>query len=71
MEKYCSQNNIPQVDESAPDCNDIVKEQCIVMTEDRIIPIVIDTDEDFKTVLNRLLLYIKTLEDRITVLENA
>jgi len=71
MEKYCSQNNIPQVDETTPDCNDIVKEQCIVMTEDRVIPIVIDTDEDFKTVLNRLLLHIKTLEDRITVLENA
>lgn len=66
----CNQINIPTVDNTVPDCLDIVKEQCINMTTVRTSPIDIAINEDFTTVFNRLLQHIITLEARIIVLEN-
>jgi hypothetical protein len=69
MTKVCSQTNIPSVNEDAPTCPTPIKEECIFMTEARTNPITINVDEDYKTVLNRLLAYIITLENRIIILE--
>ena len=67
--KICSQTNVPTVNEDAPSCPTPIKEECVYTTEVRSNPITINVDEDYKTVLNRLLQHIITLEERITLLE--
>lgn len=68
--KICSQTNIPEVDNSAPDCDDITKEQCVVATKARTVPFVINEGDSYREILDTLLLEIKTLQDRLTVAEN-
>lgn len=69
MEKLCSQTTIPQVDNTDPECLEYIKEGCIVSTKLRLVPIAISVGETYEDVLDKLLLYVKSLEERITILE--
>lgn len=69
MNKICSQTTIPTVNEDAPACPVTATEECVFMTEARTNPITINPDDNLREVIDRLLLYIITLEERITILE--
>jgi len=66
----CNPTTIPTVDNSTPDCVDIVKEQCVVMTRIRTNPIAIAVNDELDDVIDALLQHIINLEARIIVLEN-
>jgi len=68
--KVCTQTTIPQVDNTTPECSDITKEQCVVATKGRTVPLVINEGDSYDEILDNLLLLVKTLQDRITVLES-
>lgn len=67
--KICSQAVIPMVDNSAPECDKIIKETCVAAVSNRVVPIQISEGDSYKDILDKLLLYTKSLEDRIITLE--
>ena len=67
--KVCSQSVIPSVDNTEPTCNELIKEDCVVATENRLVPIEINEGDSYKDIINAMLLEIKSLQDRVAVLE--
>ena len=65
----CSQTNIPSVDNTVPDCGDIIYEQCVIMTQIRTNPINIAINDNLQETIDKLLQYIINQDARIEVLE--
>jgi hypothetical protein len=70
LTRVCTQTNIPTVDNSTPQCKDVVYEQCVIMTKDRSNPITIEINDTLEEVIDALLQKVADLEARIQVLEN-
>lgn len=69
MDRDCKQVNIPTVDNSQPDCEKIIKSQCVVTTKKRTTPVVINIGDDYEEVIDKMLYKIRELETRILDLE--
>ena len=65
----CREVNVPEVDNTEIECQVGTKEQCVVATKKRIVPIVINVGDTYDTVMDKLLDKIRQLETRINNLE--
>tara|TARA_R110002012_G_scaffold84769_2_gene211790 strand:- start:313 stop:549 length:237 start_codon:yes stop_codon:yes gene_type:complete len=69
MAKICAQTNIPTVDNTAPDCEAVTKEQCVLATTQRLVPFTINIGDSYQDIIDQLLVEIKALQDRATINE--
>ena len=61
----CRQTNVPSVDNTQPDCQEVIKEQCVVATKKRTTPIEISTGEPLESILDKILMEIRDIKQSL------
>ena len=70
MQKICTQTNVPEVDNSAIECEKLIDSSCIIHA-DAIAYLGLPENSDITTVINALLLSLIDARNRIITLETT